>query len=285
MSKIGVIGLGTMGAPMARNLLNAGHEIFFFARRESVVDQFRQAGASPCSTCAEVAEAAELIVTIVPADSDVEQVVFGRDGIVDGSSPGKLLIDMSTISPTTVHQIAGRLEAVGVSMLDAPVSGGPSGAERGALSIMVGGNQDDFIRARPMLEVLGEKIFFLGPLASGQTTKLVNQMLAGGVMTLIGEALSVAKTADLDLSQVIEVISASSGNSTVFSARAKFVLENQYVPGFKTELMRKDIALSLALAHELNVPAPVTAVALQAYTAAVQRGDSALDFSAVAKRG
>ena len=285
MSKIGFIGLGTMGAPMARNLLNAGHEIFFFARRESVVDQFRQAGASPCRTCAEVAEAAELIVTIVPADSDVEQVVFGRDGIVDGSSPGKLLIDMSTISPTTVHQIAGRLEAVGVSMLDAPVSGGPSGAERGALSIMVGGNQDDFIRARPILEVLGEKIFFLGPLGSGQTTKLVNQMLAGGVMTLIGEALSVAKTADLDLSQVIEVISASSGNSTVFSARAKFVLENQYVPGFKTELMRKDIALSLALAHELNVPAPVTAVALQAYTAAVQRGDSALDFSAVAKRG
>lgn len=283
MSKIGFVGLGTMGGPMASNLLKAGHELFFYARREPVVKQFVDAGATKCGNCADVARSADVIVTIVTADREVEQVILGEDGIIRGGDPGKLVIDMSTIGPATVRQVAARLEAVGMSMLDAPVSGGPSGAKQGSLAIMVGGNERDVLRARPVLDILGDNVFHLGPVGAGQTGKLVNQMLSGGTMALIGEAMSLAKAAGLDLTQVFDVISGSSGNSTMFSSRAQFVMDDHYPPGFKTELMRKDVALALSLAHELHSPAPMASVALQQYTSAVRRGDGTLDFSAVAR--
>ena len=283
MSKIGFVGLGTMGGPMASNLLKAGHELFFYARREPVVKQFVDAGATKCGNCADVARSADVVVTIVTADREVEQVILGEDGIIRGGDPGKLVIDMSTIGPATVRQVAARLEAVGMSMLDAPVSGGPSGAKQGSLAIMVGGNEQDVLRARPVLDILGDKVFHLGPVGAGQTGKLVNQMLSGGTMALIGEAMSLAKAAGLDLTQVFDVISGSSGNSTMFSSRAQFVMDDHYPPGFKTELMRKDVALALSLAHELHSPAPMASVALQQYTSAVRRGDGTLDFSAVAR--
>ena len=283
MNKVGFIGLGTMGAPMAMNLLNAGHELYFYTRREPVVKQFRDAGAISVGNCAEVAEAAEVIITIVPADREVEQVLVSDTGVIAGGGPGKLVVDMSTISPSTVRRVATRLETVGMSMLDAPVSGGPSGAKAGKLSIMAGGSEDDFMRVFSIFKVLGEKIFHLGPLGAGQTTKLVNQLLSGSIMTLIGEAMSVAKAAGLDLSQVVDLISASSGNSTMLAARAKFLLDDDFEPGFKTELMRKDMVLGLALAQEHNTPAPVAAAALQKYTAAISRGDRTLDFSVVAR--
>ena len=283
MSKIGFIGLGTMGCPMAINLMQAGHDLFFFARREDVVDQFQKLGAVACPSCAKVAEAADVIVTMVTADAEVEQVVLAEDGIIAGADTGKLLIDMSTVSPATVRRIGELLSEPGMSMLDAPVSGGPSGAKKGSLSIMVGGDARDFQKAQPILEILGKKIFHLGPLGSGQTAKLVNQMMAGGIMTLIGEAMSVAKAAGLDLEQLVEVVSTSSGSSTMLSSRAQFILDNHYEAGFKTELMRKDVALSQALAHELQLSTPVTSAALQQYTSAMQQGYSKLDFSAVAK--
>ena len=283
MNKIGFIGLGTMGAPMAMNLLNAGYELYFYSRREPVVQQFREAGAIPVGNCAEVAEAADVIIAIVPADREVEQVLVSDTGVIAGGGPGKLVVDMSTISPITVHRVAARLETAGMSMLDAPVSGGHSGAKAGTLAIMAGGSEDDFTRVLPIFKVLGEEIFHLGPLGAGQTTKLVNQMLSGGIMTLIGEAMSVAKAIGLDLSQVVDVVSASSGNSTMLAARAKFLLADRFEPGFKTGLMRKDMALGLALAQDHNTPAPVAAAALQKYTAAISRGDGILDFSAVAR--
>jgi len=283
MTKIGFVGLGTMGAPMARNLLSAGHELFFFARRPPIVEEFRQAGAKPCINCAEVAATADLVITIVTADREVEEVLTADDGVVAGGAPGKLVIDMSTISPVTVRRLSHELEAVGMSMLDAPVSGGPSGAQKGTLSIMVGGSEDDFRRAQPVLKVLGEKIFHLGPNGAGQTVKLVNQMIAGGTMALVAEAISVGKAAGLDLHQMIEAVSTSSGNSTIFASRARFVADGFYEPGFKAELMRKDIALALDLASEFKTPTPVTAAALQQYTTAVQQGLGQLDFAAVAK--
>ncbi len=268
---------------MAINLMQAGHDLFFFARREDVVDQFQKLGAVACPSCAQVAEAADVIVTIVTADAEVEQVVLAKDGIIAGADTGKLLIDMSTVSPATVRRIGELLSEAGMSMLDAPVSGGPAGAKKGSLSIMVGGDAPDFQKAQPLLEILGKKIFHLGPLGSGQTAKLVNQMMAGGIMALIGEAMSVAKAAGLNLEQLVEVVSTSSGSSTMLSARAQFILDNHYEAGFKTELMRKDVALSLALAHELKLSAPVTSAALQQYTSAMQQGYDKLDFSAVAK--
>lgn len=283
MSKIGFIGLGTMGGPMAINLIHAGHDLFFFARREEVVEQFQNLGAVVCRSCAKVAEAADVIVTMVTADAEVEQVVLAEDGVIAGADTGKLLIDMSTVSPATVRRIGELLSELGMSMLDAPVSGGTSGAKKGSLSIMVGGDAQDFQKAQPLLKILGKKIFHLGPLGSGQTAKLVNQMMAGGIMTLIGEAMSVAKAAGLNVEQLVEVVSTSSGSSTMLSARAQFILDNHYEAGFKTELMRKDVALSLALAHELKLSTPVTSAALQQYTSAMQQGYSKLDFSAVAK--
>ena len=283
MTRIGFIGLGTMGAPMARNVMAAGYDLCFYARRSDVVREFAGAGATSCSSPAEVAGLTDIVITIVTADQQVEDVVLGKDGIVEGAAAGKLLIDMSTISPQTVLGVAKQLQAAGMSMLDAPVSGGPSGAERGTLTIMVGGDGQLVERARSVLEAMGQRIFHIGPLGTGQITKLVNQMIAGGIMTLIGEGMAMVRSAGLDLNKVAEVVSVSSGNSTVFDSRIKFILEDSYPSGFKAELMRKDISLAIELARQLNTHTPVAAAALDQYDEALQSGFAEEDFSAVAK--
>ena len=267
---------------MARNVLAAGHELFVFARRAEVLDPFRTAGATVCDTCAEVARSSEVLITIVTADKQVEQVVLGSGGVVDGAEPGSLLIEMSTISPRTARNVASRLAERGISMLDAPVSGGPSGARDGALTIMIGGDADDVERARDILHALGEKIVHVGPPGAGQTTKLVNQLMAGGVMTLIGEAMAIAKSAGLDLDRMADVVMASSGNSKMFAARHQFVVDGRYDAGFKTSLMRKDVALAIELAGQLGVTTPVASAALQQYDVAIGSGHADQDFSVVA---
>lgn len=284
MSIVGFIGLGTMGGPMARNLLRAGHELVFFARRDSVSEEFAQLGGKRLTTPAEVARAAEFVVTIVTADAQVREVALGPGGLIDGAAGGKMLIEMSTIGPSTVRDVAEQLQAAGMAMIDAPVSGGPWGAESGTLSIMVGGSEQDFARARPVLEAMGERIFHVGPLGAGQTVKLVNQLIGAGIMALIGEGLSLAKRAGIDLEKLADVIEVSSGNSTLFEARArKFVLAGNYKPGFTTELMRKDVGLALELGKNLQVPLPLAAAAMQQYTAAMNQGLAQEDFAAVAK--
>lgn len=286
MSRVGFIGLGTMGAPMARNLLAAGRELTVFARREEVVRPFVEAGARAAKTAAEVLRTSDVVITIVTADDDVRRVALGADGLLEAASPGKLLIDMSTIGPDTIREVGAQLASVGVATLDAPVSGGPWGAEAGNLTIMVGGEEKEFARARPLFEAMGDpqRIFHLGPLGAGQTVKLINQLLGGAIMVLIGEAFALGRAADVDLAQMADVISVSSGNSALFEARArKFVLNNQYEPGFKTELMRKDVGLALDLGRQLGVPLPVAAAAYQLYTAAVRDGLGEEDFAAVTK--
>lgn len=284
MSRVGFIGLGTMGRHMARNLMKAGHPLTFFARRPEVAAEFVQAGAVQAANPAEVARASDVIITIVTADAQVTEVVAGPAGIAEGAAPGKLLIDMSTIGPDTVRRLAERLRAVGMDMLDAPVSGGPWGAEAGTLTIMVGGEASLFERARPMLEAMGKKIFHVGPLAAGQTVKLVNQMVGGGIMALIAEGFVLCKKAGVDVEILNDVMLVCSANSSVLEARGKkFVLANQFVPGFMTELMRKDMALAIEMAQRLNVPTPVAGSALQQYTAAMNLGHSKADFSAVVK--
>ena len=290
MQKIGFVGLGIMGRPMVKNLVQAGFDVTVWNRSRPGLDECVAAGATEADGPSAVAAACDIFISMVTDSPDVESVILGqsggesvRDGAIEGLAAGSLVIDMSTISPITVHRVAARLETAGMSMLDAPVSGGHSGAKAGTLAIMAGGSEDDFTRVLPIFKVLGDEIFHLGPLGAGQTTKLVNQMLSGGIMTLIGEAMSVAKAIGLDLSQVVDVVSASSGNSTMLAARAKFLLADRFEPGFKTGLMRKDMALGLALAQDHNTPAPVAAAALQKYTAAISRGDGILDFSAVAR--
>ena len=282
MTKIGFIGLGTMGRPMAKNLLRAGHTLVFYARRAEVVDEFTALGARRAGSPAEVMQAAEIVITIVTADPQLEEVVLAPHGLLAGATPGKLLVDMSTVSPTTERELGRRLRAAGVALIDAPVSGGPWGAESGTLAIMVGGEAADVERARPALEAMGKHIFHVGPLGAGQTVKLVNQLVAGGIMALVGEGFVAAKAAGADLDALADVMALSSGNSAVFEARGKkFLLANRYTPGFMTELMHKDVALAVDMAGQLGVPTPVAAQALEQYQAAIRLGHGRDDFAAV----
>lgn len=284
MADVGFIGLGTMGQHMARNLLKAGHRVTFYARRLEVIDEFTRLGGRAAKSPAAVARESEFIITIVTADAQVREVVLGPGGVIEGAAKGKMLIDMSTIGPGTTREIGERLAAAGMEMLDAPVSGGPWGAEAATLAIMVGGEAGDFERARPLFDALGKKIFHLGPLGSGQVVKLVNQMMAGSIMCLIGEGLALAAKSGANLDMLAEVVAASSGNSSCFEARArKFVLAGMYQPGFMTELMRKDVGLALELGHELQVPMPLAAAALEQYTTAMAMGLAEQDFASVAK--
>jgi len=284
MSAVGFIGLGTMGRPMAMNLIKAGHELSFYARRPEVATEFRALGAKQCQTPADVATAAEFVITIVTADAEVREVALGPHGILEAAEAGKIHIDMSTISPSTTREVGARLRDEGMAMVDAPVSGGPWGAEAGTLAIMAGGHERDFERCLTVFEAMGKNIFHVGPLGAGQTVKLVNQMIAGGTMTLIAEGMVLAKAAGADLEAVADVVGCSSGNSTVFEARGKkFVLAGHYVPGFMTELMRKDVGLAVEMAQQLKVPTPVAASALQQYTAAMNLGYSRDDFAAVTR--
>jgi len=283
MSRVGFIGLGTMGAPMARNLLKAGHVLTFFARRTEVVAEFEKAGAVAADTPAAVAEQCDFVITIVPTDREVQEVALGEHGIIQAARPGKMLIEMSTINPATIREIGQRLSDKGMATLDAPVSGGPSGARNATLTIMVGGAAADLERARPVLAAMGEKIVHCGPPGAGQTIKVINQMMAGSIMALVGEGFALAKAAGADLERFAEVVAISSGGSTVFNARKNMVLKDSYEPAFRTELMRKDVGLALDMARELGVPLPLAAAAYQQYTAAMQAGCGQLDFASVAR--
>ncbi len=283
MSKIGFIGLGTMGRHMARNLLRAGHELYFFSRRADVADEFVALGGLRAATPAMVARASEFVITMVTADAAVREIVLGTGGIFEAAAPGKRLLEMSTIAPATARDIAAVLAQRGMGMLDAPVSGGPAGAEAASLTIMAGGSEPDFAAARAVLACLGKNIFHVGPVGAGQTVKLINQLLGGGIMALIGEAFALARAARIDLEQMVDVIRCSSGNSTLFESRARnYVLRNAFPPAFTTELMCKDLLLALDLAAGWNVPLPVTAAVVQQYTAAMNLGRRGEDFSSVA---
>lgn len=284
MHTIGFIGLGTMGRPMARNLLHTGHHLVVYARRPETASELVAAGARQFANPAELTRAADIVVSIVTADAEVEDVALGPEGVIEGASPGKIFVDMSTIGPETVRRVASRLAEAGVGMLDAPVSGGPAGAEAATLAIMVGGEREHFERCRPVFDALGKHIFHVGPLGAGQTIKLVNQLIGGGIMALIAEGFVLAKAAGADLATMADVISVSSGNSTLFEARArKFLLADQFRPGFTTELMRKDLALALDMARNLKVPLPLAAAAFQQYTAALHQGHAGDDFASVSK--
>jgi len=284
MSTIGFIGLGTMGRPMARNLMRAGHRLVVYARRPAVAAEFVAAGARQATSPAEAARDADFIISIVTADAQVTEVALGPGGVIEGAAPGKTFIDMSTIAPDTIRYVGARMREAGLAVLDAPVSGGPAGAEAATLAIMAGGEQADFERCHDVFAAMGKHVFHVGALGAGQTIKLVNQMMGAGIMALIGEGFVLAKAAGADLAMMADVVSVSSGGSTLFEARArKYILANQYQPGFTTELMRKDLALALDLARESRVPLPISAAAFQQYTAAMNQGHGGDDFASVAK--
>jgi 3-hydroxyisobutyrate dehydrogenase len=239
--KVAFIGLGTMGGYMALNILKAGHGVTVFNRTREKEETLAADGALRAESPARAAEGAEIIVSIVSDTPDVEEIILGKDGVIHGASPGAILIDMSTISPTATRCMADVLGEKGIKMLDAPVSGGPEGAQQGTLTIMVGGEADDVEKALPILEAMGKTITHVGPIGSGQVTKAINQVIIAGTYLSVAEGLSLGIKAGLDMEKVINALSGGAANSWVFTNRGVNVVNNDYPLGFRLKFHRKDL--------------------------------------------
>ncbi|MYC62641.1 MAG: NAD(P)-dependent oxidoreductase [Caldilineaceae bacterium SB0661_bin_34] len=270
--KIGFIGLGIMGRGMAANLLAKGFDVTVWNRTARRADGLVEAGAARAESPAAVAQGCPIVITCVSDTPDVEAVVLGPGGVIEGVSSDSLVIDCSTISPQATLEIAKALEAKGASMLDAPISGGSEGAEKGTLSIMVGGRAEDFERARPCLEAMGTTITHVGTQGAGQTVKLVNQILVVGNCVAMCEALLFAQAGGVDLQKTFDAISQGAAGSWMFTNRAPQIIQRDWSPGFMVSLQQKDLRLVLAAADEMGVPIPVTAQIFNLYRTLEARG-------------
>jgi 3-hydroxyisobutyrate dehydrogenase len=255
--KVGFVGLGTMGAPMARNLLKAGFDVTVHNRTRAKEEPLASDGAQRAATPAEAADGADVVVTIVSDTPDVEQVLFAQNGVAAGAQPGTVIVDMSTISAEATKNFGARLAERGIRMVDAPVSGGSEGAEKGTLTIMCGGEADDVERVRPVLEAMGSKITHIGPLGSGQLTKAVNQIMIAGYFLAVGEGLTFAMKAGIDTGRVLEAIGAGMARSAVLEMRAANMLNDTYPLGFKLSLHLKDLRIALEAAERKGIELPV----------------------------
>ena len=262
---VGFIGLGTMGLPMARNLLKAGFEVTVFNRTASKTEGIRKDGAKVASSPKEVAALNSIIVTIVSDTPDVESVVLGRDGIAEGSRPGSILIDMSTISPEATRRMALRLREKGCQMLDAPVSGGEQGAIDGTLSIMVGGEDEAIEYCMPVLKAIGNNIVRVGPNGMGQTVKLMNQILVAGNLNAVVEALIFARKQGVDLERAIDAVKGGAAGSWQLANLGPRMIERDFRPGFKVRLIKKDLKLAMEAAAECGTPLPATGLIQQMF--------------------
>lgn len=263
--KVGFVGLGIMGQGMAHNLLKAGFPLTVWNRTASKMDPLVAAGAKAGRDPADVAAQSDMVVVCVSDTPDVEAVILGEHGIVQGAKAGRLVIDCSTISPIVTRTLAAALAKKGVAMLDAPVSGGSEGAAKGTLSIMVGGEAADFERAQPVLQAIGKKITLVGPIGAGQTVKLVNQILVVGNCLAMSEALLFAQAGGVDLAKTLEAVSAGAAGSWMLSNRGPQILQRDWRPGFTIDLQQKDVRLVLDAADALGVPLPGTALIFQLY--------------------
>jgi 3-hydroxyisobutyrate dehydrogenase len=282
MAKIGFIGLGIMGAPMAANLLRAGFHVSVWNRTRSRAEAFvSRNGGHMSETAAQAALDAGIVISMVVDAPDVEDVLLGIGGAAEGLRAGGLVIDMSTISPSASVRIAKRLREQDVGFLDAPVTGSRPKAEDGTLTIMAGGSEADFERATPVLEGMGALIVHVGPQGHGSMVKLINNTLAAVNAEAVAEALALARRAGVDPDALLKVVGAGSGASTMLELKARPMLEHDYEPLFKLEHMLKDIRHCLAEARALGVIAPLATQAEELYSAAAQRGLGNLDFAAV----
>ena len=278
---IGFIGLGIMGRPMARNLLKAGYSLIVHSRSRGPVDELVAAGAKAGTSPKDVASRSDVLITVLPNSPDVELVALGKDGIVEGAKSGLIFVDMSTISPLVSQKVAQALAPKGVRMLDAPVSGGEKGAIDGALSIMVGGDQDVFDSVLPILQAMGKTITRLGPLGFGGFTKLANQIIVAVNLTALGEALTLAKKAGLDRELTLKALAGGLAGSKCLEQKTSNYVAGSYKPGFKIDLHFKDLGLIMESARALGVPLPATAVVQELFSALRVKGRGELDHSAV----
>jgi 2-hydroxy-3-oxopropionate reductase len=282
---IGFIGLGLMGLPMAKNLLKAGYPLVVHSRSRGPVDAAVEAGAQAATSPADVARRATRIITMVPDSPDVELVLDGHDGVFTAMQPGTIVIDMSSITPEMTRTLATRAKGLGGSLLDAPVSGGDIGAINGTLSIMVGGDAADFATVKPILDVMGnpEKVVYIGESGAGQLCKLCNQMVIGGTLAVVAEALALAKRAGVDAGKVREALLGGFAQSRVLEVHGDRALKGTFKPGFKTHLYAKDMRNVVTTLAQHNVPAPVTAVVQQLLHATMAAGHGEDDNSVMAK--
>lgn len=278
---VGVIGLGIMGRPMARNLLTAGYALVVHNRSRPPVDALVNEGASAAETPRGVAEAVDIVLTILPDSPDVEAVAYGEDGILAGAHPGLIFVDMSTISPATTASLGAEADARGVRTLDAPVSGGDKGAIAGTLSIMVGGEAALFEECRPIFEALGKTIVHVGPRGAGQVVKACNQIVVALAFEAISEALVLGARAGVDPAKIIEVLGGGLAATRVMELRGAGMTQHNFAPGFRIKLHRKDLGIALETGKRFGVPLPVTAQVDQMLAALVAAGRENLDHSAI----
>ena len=283
MERVGVVGLGTMGAAMAANLRAAGHQTTVWNRTAGRAGPLTEAGAREASDPAELAHDSDVVVISVSDTPDVEAVLFGPGGIAGGAHPGLLVIDTSTISPSATRDFAARLAALGVDLVDAPVSGGSEGARKATLTIFVGGEAAAVERARPILACLGTTITRFGPSGSGQAVKAVNQVMIGGLYLAVAEGLVLAIKAGLDPEQVVTALGGGVAGSWILANRSARMIANDYPLGFRTSLHLKDLGIALAMAREVGAVVPVAALAAQLENGLVARGFGDEDMSNLAR--
>lgn len=280
--KLGFVGLGIMGTPMAGHLIAAGHTVFI-STRSKVPDELAKSAAILCASPAEVAKQADIIITMVPDTPDVEKVLFGEQGIAAGLTQGKIVVDMSSISPIETKVFAQRINALGCEYLDAPVSGGQLGAKGATLTIMVGGSEATFAKVKPVFELMGKNITLVGGNGAGQVTKVANQIIVALNIEAVAEALVFASKAGADPAKVREALMGGFASSKILEVHGERMIKRTFDPGFRIELHQKDLNLALSSAKALGVSLPNTASAQELFNSCSAYGGKAWDHSAMVK--
>ena len=282
MANLGFIGLGIMGAPMAGHLIKGGHRVHLHTRN-GVPPVLTEAGGIACKTAKEVAQSADVIFTMVPDTPDVEKVLFGDDGVANGLTKGKTVVDMSSISPLATKDFAAKINALGCDYLDAPVSGGEVGAKAASLTIMVGGSEATFAKVKPLFELMGKNITLVGGNGDGQTTKVANQIIVALTIEAVGEALLYASKAGADPAKVRQALMGGFASSRILEVHGERMVKRTFAPGFRIELHQKDLGLALTTGRALGVSLPNTATCQELFNACAANGAAALDHSALVK--
>ena len=282
MSKVGFVGLGIMGTPMAEHLIKAGHEVFLFSL-PSVPQSLVAAGGIACACGKEVAQKADIIITMVPDTPHVAAALFDANGIAEGLSAGKIVVDMSSISPLETKEFSRKINALGCEYLDAPVSGGEVGAKNATLSIMVGGSEAAFTTVKPLFELMGKNITLVGGNGDGQTAKVANQIIVALNIEAVGEALLFAAKAGADPAKVREALMGGFASSKILEVHGERMVKRTFNPGFRIELHQKDLNLALSSARQLGLSLPNTATAQELFNSCVAQGGRAWDHSGMVR--
>ena len=277
--KIGFIGLGIMGKPMAGHLIDAGYELVVHNRNRDAVDELVGKGAAEAYSGKEVAEHSDIVITMLPDSPDVESVALGEGGIIEGAHEGLIFVDMSTIAPSVTTQVGEVLAEKGVKSLDAPVSGGDIGAQNATLSIMVGGDEDTFNAVKPLFDVMGQSAILCGPLGAGQTVKACNQILVAVTIAGVSEALTMGTKAGVDPIKIVQVLSGGLARCGVLENRGERMVNGDFDPGFRIRLHYKDLNIIQKTSNDFSVPLPVTSEVFELFKTAMVKGRGELDHS------